>query len=119
MVISIITEVAKALGVKTIEELNGVLNNIEMEAFTEKESTNDQEFAALLENIDFEHEIVDWSNTSVKRKNPSTSTCPVSSSSLTVSEGFDVQVSFLTKFSYMPERSYTVFLCANLLGGFH
>ena len=68
MVISIITEVAKALGVKTTEELNAELKDIEIEPFTEKESTNDQEFAALLENIDFEHEIVDWSDTSVKRK---------------------------------------------------
>ena len=118
MVISIITEVAKALGVKTKEELNAVLKDIEIEPFTEKESTNDQEFAALLENIDFEHEIVDWSDTSVKKKNPSTSTCIVSSS-ITFSEGFDVQVSFLQNF-LIYQRAYTVLLlCASLLGGFH
>lgn len=118
MVISIITEVAKALGVKTTEELNAVLKDIEIEPFTEKESTNDQEFAALLENIDFEHEIVDWSDTSVKKKNPSTSTCTVSSS-ITFSEGFDVQVSFLQNF-LIYQRAYTVLLlCASLLGGFH
>ena len=85
MVISIITEVAKALGVKTEEELNDVLKNIDMEPFTEKE----KEFALLLENIDFEEEIMDWSDTSVKK--PSTSTCTVSSSSITSSE-----VSFLS-----------------------
>ena len=118
MVISIIAEVAKALGVKTTEELNAVLKDIEIEPFTEKESTNDQEFAALLENIDFEHEIVDWSDTSVKKKNTSTSTCTVSSS-ITFSEGFDVQVSFLQHF-LIYQRAYTVLLlCASLLGGFH
>ena len=105
MVKIIITEIAQALGVATVNEVVQVLRNFEEEAFEEekeKRFVSEEEFHNLLKDIDF-GEDVDWSEStfaadSTTIENPVVQTsaeiCTVSSSSIPISEGFNVEVSF-------------------------
>lgn len=128
----IITEITQVLGAQSVEEMVNILKSLEQESFEEEEASkkemekkfvSEQSFVSLLENVDFDQEVVvDWSESSVtaetatvekpvmqkplvqqpvKQVSSTEVTSTVSSASITTSEGFNVQVSF-RDFYYNP-----------------